>query len=164
VLGVQEPLYRKTRTAAWVDSAAVEDEHAHLRLHLAQLPQETCLPLFRVFALLAIVGDERDKRGKGPKGARRLVCSLCSHAWQFPRSTCPSCGESRVDQLRSHVTDFWPHLRVEECVSCKTYLKAVDVRADRGAVPVVDELASVELDLWAADEGLEKLHRNLLGL
>lgn len=98
------------------------------------------------------------------KGGRRLVCSLCSTAWRFPRATCPACGEMRAQQLRYHETEDWPHLRVEECASCRTYLKTVDLRADGLAVPAVDELASVELDLWADGQGLAKLQRNLLGL
>ena len=40
----------------------------------------------------------------------------------------------------------------------------MDVRADGLAVPVVDEIASVELDVWASEQGLEKIQRNLLGL
>jgi len=32
------------------------------------------------------------------------------------------------------------------------------------AVPEVDELASVSLDLWAAEKGYNKLQVNLLGL
>ena len=98
------------------------------------------------------------------KGRRLLVCSLCSSEWVFPRSTCPSCGETRADRLQYHVTDFWPHIRIEECGICHTYIKAVDLRVDGRAVPVVDELASVELDLWADEKGFEKLQRNLLGL
>ena len=98
------------------------------------------------------------------KGRRLLLCSLCSSEWVFPRSTCPSCGEARADRLQYHVTDFWPHIRIEECGSCHTYIKAIDLREDGRAVPVVDELASVELDLWVSDKGFEKLQRNLLGL
>ncbi len=43
-------------------------------------------------------------------------------------------------------------------------MKSVDLRVDGLAVPVVDDLGSVELDLWAQQQGLEKLQRNLLGL
>lgn len=98
------------------------------------------------------------------KGSRYLLCALCATAWRFPRATCSSCGETRAAQLRYHETDDWPHLRVEECTSCRTYIKTVDLRTDGLAVPPVDELAAVELDLWAEEQGLAKLQRNLLGL
>ena len=109
--------------------------------------------------LVGLLEDEPEA-----KGGRHLVCSLCSTAWRFLRATCPACGETRAQHLRYHETDDWPHLRVEECTSCRTYLKTVDLRTDGLAVPAVDELASVELDLWADGQGLGKLQRNLLGL
>ena len=109
--------------------------------------------------LLAVLRDEPEFKGR-----KLLVCSLCSTEWPFVRSRCPSCGEERPEQLQHHVTAFWPHIRIEECSSCHTYLKSIDLRLDGTVVPVVDELASVELDLWADEQGLTKLQKNLLGL
>ena len=109
--------------------------------------------------LLDVLQDEPET-----KGARHLLCALCANAWRFPRAMCPACGETRAAQLRYHETDAWPHLRVAECTSCGTYLKTVDLRTDGLAVPPVDELAAVELDLWAEGQGLGKLQRNLFGL
>ena len=116
-------------------------------------------PLCGRLPLLGLLQDEPER-----KGGRYLLCALCATVWRFPRATCPACGEARAKQLRYHETDDWPHLRVEECTSCRTYLKAVDLRTDGLAVPAVDELAAVELDLWAEEQGLGKLQRNLLGL
>lgn len=98
------------------------------------------------------------------RGRRTLLCSLCLSEWTFPRTRCPACGEERPDRRPHHVSESWPHVRLEECGSCRTYLKAIDLREAGLAVPVVDELASVELDLWAAGQGLSKLRKNLLGL
>ncbi len=108
---------------------------------------------------LASLVDEAEVRGR-----RLLLCSLCGDEWTFPRATCPVCGESDANQLPYHLSESWAHVRVEECKSCHAYLKAVDLRTDGLAVPVVDEIASVELDLWASEQGLEKIQRNLLGL
>ena len=98
------------------------------------------------------------------KGRRTLLCSLCLMEWTFPRTRCPACGQERADKRPHHVSESWPHIRVEECGSCRTYIKAVDMREFGLAVPVVDELASVELDLWAVEQGLSKLRTNLLGM
>ena len=98
------------------------------------------------------------------KGRRTLLCSLCLAEWTFPRTRCPACGEERAEKRPHHVSESWPHVRVEECGSCRTYIKAVDLRENGLAVPVVDELASVELDLWAVEQGLSKLRTNLLGM
>ena len=108
---------------------------------------------------LAILRDGAEVRGE-----RALQCALCSTEWAFSRATCPRCRSTETDKLVYHVTDVWPHVRVEECQICHTYLKAIDLRSDGLAVPMVDELASVELDIWAEEAGLEKLQRNLLGL
>ena len=109
--------------------------------------------------IAAVLRDEPETRGR-----RTLLCSLCLTEWAFPRTRCPSCGEERPDRRPHHVSESWPHVRVEECGSCRTYVKAIDLREAGLAVPVVDELASVELDLWAAEQGLSKLRTNLLGL
>ncbi len=98
------------------------------------------------------------------KGRRTLLCSLCLTEWTFPRTRCPACGEERAEKRPHHVSESWPHVRVEECGSCRSYIKAVDLRENGLAVPVVDELASVELDLWAVEQGLSKLRTNLLGM
>ena len=107
---------------------------------------------------VSVLQDDVDARGK-----RTLLCSLCASAWSFSRSCCPQCSEQRAEQLQYHETEAWPHVRVEECRSCQTYIKAVDLRRNGLAVPLVDELASVELDLWACEQGLVKLQRNVLG-
>jgi formate dehydrogenase maturation protein FdhE len=54
---------------------------------------------------------------------------------------------------------------VDECQSCRVYVKTVDLRKDgtATAVPEVEDFASVELDLWSGERGLEKVRRNLLG-
>jgi formate dehydrogenase accessory protein FdhE len=98
------------------------------------------------------------------KGQRLMVCSLCSTFWPFPRSTCPHCRETESDKLVYHVSDAMPYIRVEECKSCRGYIKSVDLRLNGNAVPLVEDLASVELDVWCEERGLEKIQRNLLGL
>ncbi len=109
-----------------------------------------------------VAGVLRDE--PGAKGRRTLLCSLCSAEWVFPRARCPACGEATPDRLQSHIAEPWPHIRLEECASCNTYIKTVDLREFGHAIPAVDELASIELDLWAADRHLVKYQPNLLGL
>lgn len=108
---------------------------------------------------MAVLRDEPEVKGR-----RYLVCGLCASWWPYPRSTCPNCGERDAEKLPLHESDAAPHLRVEECATCKAYLKAVDLRRDGFAVPEVDDLASVELDVWCEERGLWKISRNLLGL
>lgn len=97
-------------------------------------------------------------------GIRRLVCAFCATAWVFPRSACPGCSTTDKKGLDLHVDDGAPHVRVEACPQCKRYLKSIDLRVSGLAEPIVDDLATPELDLWAEEQGLEKITPNLLGL
>jgi FdhE protein len=103
-------------------------------------------------------------RGEGDGGKRSLLCSLCATEWEFRRLLCPNCGEEREPHLPVYTAQEFPHVRVEACDSCHTYIKAVDLTKNGLAIPVVDELATVSLNLWAEEHGYTKLHLNLLGM
>lgn len=102
-------------------------------------------------------------RSKGDGGEKSLVCMLCSHEWIFRRIYCPACGEEREPQMAFYSAPEIVHVRVDVCDTCHTYLKSIDLTKTGLAVPVVDELASIPLDLWAREHGYEKLQINLLG-
>jgi FdhE protein len=53
---------------------------------------------------------------------------------------------------------------VDACESCRRYLIAVDGRRDEAAVPVVDELVALPLDLDARERGFTKIAPNLMGI
>ena len=95
---------------------------------------------------------------------RMLVCSRCANEWTLSRMTCASCGETSGAKMPilSDVDSF-PHLRVDACEICRRYLITVDQRKDPRAVPVVDELAALPLDVVAAERGYTKIARNLMG-
>ena len=97
-------------------------------------------------------------------GSRSLVCSMCATEWRFRRLTCPHCGEIEADKLPVHTAESITHVRVDACSTCSRYIKTVDLRKRGDAVPLVDELAAVELDIWAQEQGLTKLRVNVLGL
>lgn len=103
-------------------------------------------------------------RPEGEGGKRSLVCSLCSTEWNFRRLLCPKCGEEDQHQLPVYTAEPYPHVRIEACDTCRTYLKSIDMTRNGLAVPEVDELASVPLDLWAAENHYTKLKSNLFGL
>lgn len=96
-------------------------------------------------------------------GARRsFICSLCAYEWDFPRSLCPGCGEDRPHALSVYTAEQFEHVRVEACDTCKTYIKTVDLTKNGLAVPVVDEIATLPLTLWAQENGYSKLQPNLM--
>jgi FdhE protein len=119
-------------------------------------------------------------------GRRYLACTRCGGTWNFSSSTCASCGETTgarrtvfaehrdgavVGRRNGHTADdgptgdppLFPHLRIESCDSCQRYLIDVDMGQDARAVPEVDELTAVPLDLYASERGLSKIAPNLMG-
>jgi len=103
-------------------------------------------------------------RPEGDGAKKSLVCMLCAHEWAFRRIYCPACGEEREPQMAYYAAPEIAHVRVDVCDTCHTYLKSIDLTKTGLAVPVVDELATIPLDLWAREHGYEKLQINLLGM
>ena len=103
-------------------------------------------------------------REEGHGAKRTLLCGLCLTEQNYLRVVCLRCDEQRFDALPVYTADRFGHVRIEACDGCRTYLKTIDLTKDGTAVPVVDDLASVSLDLWARDRGYERLRPNLLRL
>ena len=113
-------------------------------------------------------------------GPRSLLCARCGSSWTCSRSVCPACGESQEARLSVYAERWegavsarrngggderpvFPHLRIASCSTCNRYLIEIDMAQDGRAVPEVDELAALPLDLYAADQGLTKVTPNLMG-
>jgi Protein involved in formate dehydrogenase formation len=124
-------------------------------------------------------------------GGRFLLCARCHGSWAYARMTCPGCGEDSSSRLpifneegttsgergsvvrglptgpndhngSAHKAVF-PHIRIEACDTCRHYLLNIDLATDPAAVPVVDELAALPLDLYARERGFSKIIPNLMG-
>lgn len=121
-------------------------------------------------------------------GPRLLVCARCGATWGFARMTCAGCGEDSSAKLQvfsergtasgergsvvrglpggrspADYNPVFPHMRIEACDSCRSYLLSVDLATDPAAVPLVDELAAIPLDLYARERGYSKIITNLMG-
>lgn len=103
-------------------------------------------------------------RGEGDGAKRSLVCSLCATEWVYRRVVCPNCGEENKDRLPIYISEQSEYVNVSACDTCKCYLKSIDLTKDGHAVPLVDEIATVALNIWAEEHGYVKLETNLLGM
>jgi FdhE protein len=103
-------------------------------------------------------------RPEGDGGKRSLVCSLCSTEWNFRRVVCPNCGEQNKDHLPVFAASEFDYVRVEACDTCRTYIKSIDLTRNGNAIPMVDELATLSLNLWAQENNYQKLRPNLFGV
>src|SRR5262249_55829002 len=123
---------------------------------------------------------------------RYLLCGRCAATWPYPRMTCAACGEHRSTRLpvyseegttstetSGHVVRGvavsraelgagagarFPHVRVEACETCSRYLLGIDLMRDVQALPIVDELAALPLDLFDEERGMTKIVPNLMGV
>ena len=100
----------------------------------------------------------------GDGSGRRLLCATCLSTWPFGRVLCAYCGEEDEHRLGYFHSPDYDHLRIDACESCRRYLKSVDLGRFGLAVPLVDEVAAASLDIWARDQGYEKIELNLVGL
>lgn len=90
------------------------------------------------------------------EGERVLHCGFCWHRWPLRRLTCPSCDRS--EHLSYRYTDEEPEYRIDLCDGCRRYLKTVDSRnLPRPAYPPLEQVASLHLDIHAAESGYQPL-------
>jgi len=98
-------------------------------------------------------------------GAQRLLhCALCAGQWDFPRIRCAGCGEADPHLLPSFQDEKDPSARIEACDTCKRYVKSIDLSLDARPIPEVDDLVTLALDLWAADQGYQRIEPGLAGI
>ena len=77
---------------------------------------------------------------------------------------CPACGESEPARLPSFQSEKHQGVRIEACETCKAYVKTLDLTLDARRVPEVDELLSLGMDLWAAEQGFTRIEPGLAGI
>lgn len=105
------------------------------------------------------------REGSLLEGAKRLlVCALCGGEWLFGRILCPACLEQNPDRLPCFSAEPHPAVRIEACETCHRYVKSLDLSEDARPIPEVDDLVSLSMDLWALEQGYERIEPGLAGL
>lgn len=99
-------------------------------------------------------------RPEGHGTAFFLVCSLCATEWPFPRAQCPACGEP----ASFYESERMDHVQTQVCERCSRYFHVIHLGKDPAAVPLVDEVAALAMDVWALERGFRKIHPNLVGV
>jgi FdhE protein len=160
-------------TESWTRLDSPTDPHEFLLLAFLQpyaefLRSQANLQLEGCTSLLCPFCNRKPTLGilrqQGDGGRRSLLCGFCLTEWEFRRLICPGCGQEDHAKLPVYTAEELPYIRVECCDACQTYIKSIDLTKNGLADPLVDELASVPLNLWAHEHGYAKLHLNLLGM
>lgn len=97
---------------------------------------------------------------------RSLVCSRCATWWAFARAVCPFCSEQDSRRIEGFSAEAWPWVRVDCCQTCRAYVKTFDMRVSgaRDVIPLVDDVATLTLDLWAVEHGYGRTTVSLAGV
>jgi hypothetical protein len=97
-------------------------------------------------------------------GRRSLWCGLCGGECGFAGAGCTCCGEADESRRAAYRTEDAEHVYADACDTCGTYIKTIDLNMDEEAVPAVEEMVTLGLNLWAEESGYRKREPNLLGM
>jgi len=180
VVGMPED-ERREMVSTWLDDASLVDPRLgfwvrvaaapilELAAGRAELPPRDkwmggACPLCGGVPQVSVIAEESGEFMAG--SPRYLVCERCASWWAFPRAVCPSCREDDSRRLSSYVADARQWVRIDSCESCHAYTKTFDLRDPRavGVVPLVDDVATLALDLWAHHRGLHRPALSLAGV
>jgi FdhE protein len=106
--------------------------------------------------LVAVLRDEAHS------ARRSLVCGLCQTEFPALRIQCIQCGETQFDSLPVFRADELASVRLDACDTCHRYVKTIDLTRDGDAIPIVDDIGTFTLDLWAREQGYRRIRPNVL--
>ena len=148
-----------TATDAFLLHAFLQPIAEHFAANAEMLPPQQRLPICPFCGRKPVCGVLRPE-GDGAK--RSLICSFCNTEWDYRRLICPACEQEAIEKLPVYTADEFAYIRVEACDVCKAFVKTVDLTKDGRPIPIVDEIGSLPLTLWAEEKGYHKLQTNLL--
>ncbi len=157
----------EARLAAWITVAAgpVLEVAAAALKPLSK--EEWSGPACPACGGLPQVSVIREESGEFMAGSPRyLVCGRCALWWTFARATCPWCGEDDSRRVGSYSPEGERLVRIDACDTCRAYVKTFDLREAGGKdiVPLVDDVATLTLDVWAHEKGLQRSGLSLAGV
>ncbi|MPZ89699.1 MAG: formate dehydrogenase accessory protein FdhE [Nitriliruptorales bacterium] len=164
---LEDPTWVEPRSAFWIGVAA--GPILELGAAVATVPPRNewigaACPVCGGTAQVSVIAEETGEFMAG--SPRSLVCGRCATWWAFARATCVACGEAQPQRLGSYVAEGMPWARIDACNTCHGYVKTFDLRQDGAVdlVPLVEDTATVALDLWASDQGFHRPVRSLAGV
>lgn len=91
---------------------------------------------------------------RGIERSRYFRCGRCGGEWQAHLLFCPYCGNTDHNEQVSLVPESSPKSAVDACKRCLGYVKTfTTLQGSPPAKVILDDLASVELDVAAAEQG-----------
>ena len=89
-------------------------------------------------------------------GKRYLLCSFCGYQWRINKLICPFCENKDQDSLKYFYGEGEETYRIDTCEKCHQYIKTIDQRNIEFIDPVLEDLATVHLDILASQKGYKR--------
>ena len=89
-------------------------------------------------------------------GKRYLLCSFCGYQWRIERLFCPFCNNKEQESLHYFYAEGEETYRIDLCDKCHQYIKTIDLRKIEEPDLVLEDLATLHLDILASQKGYKR--------
>jgi len=89
-------------------------------------------------------------------GKRSLLCSFCGYQWRIERLVCPFCGNKEQESQQYFHAEGEEAHRIDLCDKCHQYIKIIDLRKIEAIDPILEDLATLHLDILASQKGYKR--------
>jgi FdhE protein len=93
---------------------------------------------------------------KEEAGKRHLLCSYCDYQWRTDRLFCPFCNNKDQESLHYLFAEGEETYRIDLCDKCHQYIKTIDYRKLEESAPILEDLATLHLDMLASPKGYKR--------
>jgi FdhE protein len=89
-------------------------------------------------------------------GKRYLLCSYCGYQWRIDRIICPFCNNKEQGSLQYFYAEGEETYRIDLCDKCHQYIKMVDQRIMEEGDLILEDFATLHLDILASQKGYKR--------
>ncbi len=100
---------------------------------------------------------------KGDPVQRISSCVDCGCEWPVPRLSCAICGSDEKDVSAYLHGEGQDGQRIDTCDSCHHFVKTIDLTKIDVEDPLLEDLATRHLDVFATEKGFSRAARNPWG-
>jgi FdhE protein len=90
---------------------------------------------------------------KTEMGKRYCLCTYCGFQWRIDRLSCTVCGNTARGSLCYFHGEGEAACRIDTCDQCGHYIKTIDERVLGACDPLLEDLATLHLDILAVQKG-----------
>ena len=146
-LGLDKKVFLFLVQASIKPSVEAAREQLHGELNSETLLKGYC-PVCGSFPFLSLLKEE--------VGKRYLMCSYCGYQWRIDRLFCPFCTNTGQESLHYFYGEGEKAYRIDLCDKCHQYIKTIDYRNLAESDPVLEDLATLHLDILASQKGYKR--------